>query len=140
MRQIIEQNGEFVIAFDYSQRIISDVSLIPGRRFDPVRKCWTAPATSKEFVQKLASRYSFLVKDGSTPNIFRNFDYTVPEMRPLSVDIPLKRNLFPFQKTGVQYILDKKRLIVGDQPGLGKTGQAIAVSYTHLTLPTKLEV
>lgn len=25
MRQIIEQNGEFVIAFDYSQRIISDV-------------------------------------------------------------------------------------------------------------------
>lgn len=120
MRQIIEQNGEFVIAFDYSQRIISDVKLIPGRRFDPVRKCWTAPASSKEFVQKLASRYSFLVKDGSTPNIFRNFDYTVPEMRPLSVDIPLKRNLFPFQKTGVQYILDKKRLIVGDQPGLGK--------------------
>lgn len=126
MRQIIEQNGEFAIIFDYSPRIISDVRLIPGRRFDPVRKCWTAPATSKEFVQKLANRYSFHIKDGSTPDIFRNFDYTVPDMRPLSVDIPLKRGLFPFQKTGVQYILDKKRLIVGDQPGLGKTGQAIA--------------
>ncbi len=126
MRQIIEQNGEFAIIFDYSPRIISDVRLIPGRRFDPVRKCWTAPATSKEFVQKLANRYSFHLKDGSTPDIFRNFDYTVPDMRPLNVNIPLKRNLFPFQQTGVQYILDKKRLIVGDQPGLGKTGQAIA--------------
>lgn len=126
MRQIIEQNGEFVIAFDYSPRIISDVKLIPGRRFDPVRKCWTAPTSSKPFVQKLANRYSFHVKDGCTPDIFRNFDYDIPQMRPLAVDIPLKRELFPFQRTGVQYILDKKRLIVGDAPGLGKTGTSIA--------------
>lgn len=126
MRQIIEQNNEFIIAFDYSPRIISDVKLIPGRRFDPVRKCWTAPVSSKQFVQKLACRYSFHMKDGSMPDIFRNFDYHIPEMRPLAVDISLKRELFPFQRTGVQYILDKKRLIVGDQPGLGKTGQAIA--------------
>lgn len=126
MRQIIEQNGEFVIAFDYSPRIISDVKLIPGRRFDPVRKCWTAPTSSKPFVQKLANRYSFHVKDGCTPDIFRNFDYDIPQMRPLAVDIPLQRELFPFQRTGVQYILDKKRLIVGDAPGLGKTGTSIA--------------
>lgn len=126
MRQIIEQNNEYIIAFDYSPRIISEVKLIPGRRFDPVRKCWTVPTSSKPFVQKLAGRYSFHVKDGSVPDVFRNFDYRIPEMRPLSVDISLKRELFPFQRTGVQYILDKKRLIVGDQPGLGKTGQAIA--------------
>lgn len=126
MRQIIEQNGEFVIAFDYSPRIISDVKLIPGRRFDAVRKCWTAPVSSRDFVHQLACRYSFHIKDGSTPDIFLDFDYTIPEMRPLEAEISLKRELFPFQRTGVQYILDQKRLIVGDQPGLGKTGQAIA--------------
>lgn len=126
MRQIIEHNGEFIIAFDYSPQIISDIKLIPGRRFDPVRKCWTAPVSSRSFVQKLANRYHFHTKDGNTPDVFRNFDYTIPEMRPLATDIDLKRALFPFQRTGVQYILDKKRLIVGDQPGLGKTGQAIA--------------
>lgn len=50
----------------------------------------------------------------------------VPPMPELTIDIPLKRVMFPFQRTGVAYCLDKKRLIVGDQPGLGKTTQAIA--------------
>ena len=55
-----------------------------------------------------------------------NFDYTIPAMPQLDVTIPLKRELYPFQKEGVAYILKHKRVIVGDQPGLGKTAQAIA--------------
>ena len=126
MRQIIEHSTHFVIAFDFSRTILDEVRDIPGRRFDAQRKQWTAPLSAREQVRALALRYNFRYNDGSVPTVFRNFNYEIPEMRPLSVEIPLKRELFPFQRTGVQYILDKKRLIVGDQPGLGKTGQAIA--------------
>ena len=58
--------------------------------------------------------------------MLNNFDYTIPAMPQLDVHIPLKRELYPFQKEGVAYILKHKRVIVGDQPGLGKTMQAIA--------------
>ena len=126
MRQIIEHSTHFVIAFDFSRTILDEVRDIPGRRFDAQRKQWTAPLSAREQVRALALRYNFRYNDGSVPTVFRNFNYEIPEMRPLSVEIPLKRELFPFQRTGVQYILDKKRLIVGDQPGLGTTGQAIA--------------
>lgn len=126
MRQIVENNGYFVMTFNYSPSIISDIKLIPGRCYDSVRKHWTAPSSSRQYVRALARKWRFNMKDGRTPDVFRNFDYSIPDMRPLSVNIPLNRELFPFQKTGVQYILDKKRLIVGDQPGLGKSGQAIA--------------
>ena len=38
--------------------------------------------------------------------------------------------LFPYQHTGAQFICDHKRVILGDQPGLGKTAQSIAaVTY-----------
>lgn len=126
MRQIIQQGNDFIVAFDYSPAIVADVKLIPGRRFDSVSKNWIIPDSSKRYLETLAARYKFNFADSETPTIFKNFSYAIPDMPKLKADIPLKRNLFPFQKEGVQYILDKKRVIVGDQPGLGKTAQAIA--------------
>ena len=46
---------------------------------------------------------------------------------------------YDYQREGIVYGLEHRRLIIGDEPGLGKTLQSIgivAVSYTHLTLPT----
>jgi len=37
----------------------------------------------------------------------------------------LKLEPFPYQKEGITYCLDKKKVIIGDEPGLGKTMQAI---------------
>ena len=31
---------------------------------------------------------------------------------------------YPYQREGIAYGLDKKRLIIGDEPGLGKTLQS----------------
>lgn len=48
---------------------------------------------------------------------------TVGEIKPLpalAVEIPVRRPLYPFQGPGVQYNLDHKKAIIGDQPGLGK--------------------
>jgi len=38
---------------------------------------------------------------------------------------PGTERLYPFQRAGVEYILDKKRVLVADEMGLGKTVQAL---------------
>ena len=39
---------------------------------------------------------------------------------------PGERELWPFQKAGVEYALGRRNTLIGDQPGLGKTETAIA--------------
>ena len=44
------------------------------------------------------------------------------------VDVPADKELSPFQIAGVDYVLSQGNTLIGDQPGLGKTMQAIAVA------------
>jgi SWI/SNF-related matrix-associated actin-dependent regulator 1 of chromatin subfamily A len=125
MKKIVETKDGYVISFDYSPWIVGDVRAIPGRKFDSVSKQWLVPKGSRQYVQRLAAMHGFSFA-AQEPDAFRGFDYAIPDMPELSAALPLKKALFPFQEKGVQYILNKKRLIVGDQPGLGKTAQAIA--------------
>jgi len=50
-------------------------------------------------------------------------NYPLPE---LTINISLKGEMFSYQKPGTAFILKNKRVIVGDQMGLGKTLQTIA--------------
>lgn len=42
---------------------------------------------------------------------------------------------YPYQQEGIEYGLDKKRLIIGDEPGLGKTLQSIGIVNTANAYP-----
>lgn len=42
---------------------------------------------------------------------------------------------YPYQREGIEYGLDKKRLIIGDEPGLGKTLQSIGIVDTANVYP-----
>lgn len=44
------------------------------------------------------------------------------------IKVPADQELFPFQKAGVEYALRRRNTLIGDQPGLGKTAQAIAIA------------
>ena len=44
------------------------------------------------------------------------------------IDVPADKELSPFQVAGVDYVLSQGNALIGDQPGLGKTMQAIAVA------------
>jgi len=64
-----------------------------------------------------------------------NIDHTqIEELPDLKVDIPLRVPLYHYQSKGVAYCLQQLErdgnigVIVGDEPGLGKTGQAIATT------------
>ena len=53
------------------------------------------------------------------------FSDDVDRMQPFEGDHYMLLNPYPYQLLGVRYALDHKRCIFGDQPGLGKTLQAI---------------
>lgn len=60
--------------------------------------------------------------------LYRLADMPLPEIK-----IPgLAKELFPFQNKGVAFIERRKgRAIIGDEPGLGKTAQALAYLQLH---------
>ncbi len=114
---ITEKGNHYSIQFRYAPYLVKAVKELNGRRFDPVNKSWLVPKESELEVREFAQRYKF--KWGGE-HIDDERIGELPAMPELDTEIPLKLNLFPYQATGVAYALQKKRLIIGDQPGLEK--------------------
>lgn len=119
--EIQEVGNNFLIKFDFHPKILSDIKLIPGRRWNSSQKAWMIPKKEGVRVQRLLDKYS-----PKKEVVDQNISYEIEPLPELTLHIPLKMELYPYQKKGVAYCLDKKRLIIGDKPGLGKTAQAIA--------------
>lgn len=119
---LIDRVGSrFIIKFDYNPKILSAVRNLPERRFDYAQKCWTVPVEHEEEVRAFARSYRFQFSGEAEPEIVGE----IPPMPKLKVAIPFKVTPRDYQKDGVAYCLEKRRCIMGDQPGLGKTMQAI---------------
>lgn len=123
---ITEHNNNFIIRFEYRPRILEAVRRLPERRFDPRDKSWSVPVAAKEDVLTFAERFGFAFTNEESLLNALPMDLTIPAMPELMIDIPLKGTMFPYQGQGVAYNLIHERTLIGDQPGLGKTLQAIA--------------
>jgi len=130
--QITKSGNYFRIAFHYNPYLVEKVKQLPERRFDALNKCWIVPASQEGAVRNFADRnnFSFCVDEVADETYAE-----IPAMPELTQAIPLKMEMFPFQKTGVAYAIEKKRLIIGDQPGLGKSCQAIATVMAGNAFP-----
>lgn len=116
----------FIIQFRYNPRLVDAVKAIKDSRWHNESKTWVAPFYSQAEIDAFAKKYDFAIVDestGNSPYDFSNIDY--PDMPEFTGTHNFRITPFPYQLKGVQYILDKKRVIIGDQMGLGKTGQAI---------------
>lgn len=120
---ILSDKGNYTVHFQYSPRLVERVKMIPGRWFDPMKKCWIVPGSSLIALERFAYANGFTF---GLPEKEKEPDFDIPAMPELTIDIPLKKEMFPYQKQGVAYAIDKHRVIIGDKPGLGKTVQAIA--------------
>jgi SWI/SNF-related matrix-associated actin-dependent regulator 1 of chromatin subfamily A len=126
MRLITLNRNLYVIRFQYLPSLVDKVKELPERRWNPELKAWTVPARHKQEVENFASAHRFTLDVPVAEAPVYETDYPEVLLPELTVDIPLKGRMFDFQRSGVAYILQKKKLIVGDQMGLGKTIQAIA--------------
>jgi SWI/SNF-related matrix-associated actin-dependent regulator 1 of chromatin subfamily A len=130
-------SGSFEVKFQYKQYLVEAIKQIPGRQFIPSKKLWLIPKSSEQALLNWASNFSAVKYNGSSePEV-------VAEIEPLpELTVPIPEYIYnrdkkkkgepcevmPYQKTGIAYNLIHERTIVGDQPGLGKTIQAIVTS------------
>lgn len=126
MRVVTQYNNIFLIKFQFMPSLVEKVKKLPDRKWDARIKAWTVPVKHYEEVKSFAEANKFVFNDPGQHIEVEDVVYPEVELPELKVDIPLKKTPFEYQKRGIAYILEKKRLIVGDQMGLGKSMQSIA--------------
>ncbi len=121
--QILHTGRGFEVSFKYNPAIVEAVKSINGAYFRSKDKTWIIPRHREWEVKMLKETFGLMVDpEIDMPEQFGE----IPELPDLEVDIPLKRQPFSFQRRGIARGMQLKRYILGDQPGLGKTLQAIA--------------
>ena len=124
MLDITETDLGFEVKFTYRQWIVDAIKQIPGSRYlGPTLKSWMVPKESETALFNWAQRFN-----NTKPVTKSSGIGEIDPMPDLTIDVPLRMPMFPFQAQGVAYNLIHKRNIIGDDPGLGKTVQAIASS------------
>lgn len=117
-----EQNA-YRIEFRFAKYLVEAVKALPQRRWDDSKKNWLVPLECEAQVNEFMRKYRFQWKPASQP---KEQQYDNPPMPELTQTILLAREPYPYQKQGIAYALNQRKCIMGDKPGLGKTGQAIA--------------
>lgn len=129
--------SHYLLKFGYHPKMVEAVKRIPSRRWNGLYKCWMVERHSSYYPQgrdaeyyinafkhwALQRRYVTSVSDGlGQPD---EKDIPLPVMQPLTGNHYMELEPYTYQKEGVMYALQHKRCIFGDEPGLGKTLQAI---------------
>lgn len=123
MLDITEVNNSYEVSFAYKPWIVDGIKKIPGVYFKGTNKKWVVPKASESALMNWAKTF------GASVN--KTEPAAIGEIEPLpelTTPLSLKMPLFPYQQKGVAYNLLHKKVIVGDQPGLGKTAQSIGTA------------
>jgi SWI/SNF-related matrix-associated actin-dependent regulator of chromatin subfamily A-like protein 1 len=117
--------------FEYDYFKVKEIKAIPGSYWRSRDKTWIIPKFQEHRVKQLLVKYKIGELDPETAAVLApESTGLIPELPDLSSEYKeqlekLPRKPFPFQEKGIAYNLLNKRTIIGDQPGLGKTLQAI---------------
>lgn len=110
----------FVLNIDYRDPAMFDVKRIEGRRFHPEIKAWSTPPSLRAWKQLERLGFEMLDYGGG-----RAYVEWLLAGAPVGEPYSLPRYLFPFQRTGVAWLKMRSHALLGDEPGLGKTEQAV---------------
>lgn len=125
--QIVQHNEtHYKVTFNYSKMIVGLVKAIPGSAWDKGALCWYVPITKKKNLEKVYEKWLASVAL-SAPKVIG----PIPKMPELGISIPFQRNPYPFQSQGIAYGLQKGNTLICDEPGLGKTTQAIGLTVAN---------
>ncbi|MBQ7204631.1 MAG: DEAD/DEAH box helicase [Muribaculaceae bacterium] len=140
---LTETPNTFKLQFDYNPRMIDVVKRIPSHpKWDATDRAWVVQKDfayppnrdARWYVEALAQwsvkqRYCSDIKRRSEA---RDITFELPTLSGIDGDHYMLLAPYQYQLEGVQYALQHKRCIFGDQPGLGKTLQAIcAIIKAH---------
>lgn len=117
--QLTYQNNVFVLQCAFTEK---DVPKSAGFRWNPTAKQWQ---TSNLAIAKLFESSA----DTAALAQFEQLDHAAQKSTVSQTDFmvpcPDGKSFFPYQRAGIEYAAQRKRSLIGDEPGLGKTAQAI---------------
>ena len=130
----------FYLYFDYDIKLIEKVREIPRSRYSSILRAWSAPYESALEVLEFATDIEAQVhKSCEEPFIeARKMYERVAASRATDSNFQVEGlggELMPFQRAGVEYAVNAKRLFIADEMGLGKTFQVLAVIHKLNTSP-----
>lgn len=144
---ITETPGTFRLSFGYQRELIDLIKRIPSRpRWDGTEKEWVVAKVSPLYPADRDARWyvdalaKWAVNKRYCSTAIRTEEkddvaFEIPPMKKMEGEHYMKLTPYDYQLDGVRYALDHQRCIFGDQPGLGKTLQAIcAVVKAHKEL------
>jgi len=127
-------DGRFLITFSYNPALVEAIRSVPGRRWDKEQKQWHVPTElgAMTALRTFSEAQAFDVSDQALAELSTRLQ-TAKEMTAISsahdADLEVQGlggTLLPFQKAGVAYVVKAKRVLIADEPGLGKTVEALA--------------
>ncbi len=143
-KTVTVEKDQILIRFPYDPGLVEAVKEIPGRKWDPARKIWAIPLTTAA----LAKLREFVTGYGFEGDVDKVMDLastteklaqeSIEASKAASAEIEVEGlggTLRPFQKAGVKYAIEKKRVLIGDQPGLGKTMESLATVHALNAYP-----
>lgn len=134
---ITETPTTFRLSFAYNKEMVTLIKRVPSSpKWDSQEKEWVVKKKSVCYPPDRDARWyveafaQWAVAKRFVAGISRHTEnndvvYEIPPMKEFSGEHYMLLNPYQYQLEGVRYALDHKRCIFGDQPGLGKTLQAI---------------
>lgn len=141
-----EVHGKLLLVLrqELKQELVSEIkSLIPQKQWHPKEKFWSVPLQIDclEPVFDIALRWGYDIPDV----VYQACDVLMGEFaRKVGLsnsaesdyDIPgLNGVLYPFQRAGVEYANTVHNVLIADEPGLGKTMQALGAVQSQSNYP-----
>lgn len=136
-RGSISQEGKrIVIRFEYDAALVERVKTVPNAKFDGDNRYWTIPLSSvgeaiaalPDFSvgEDLVTKYEALMADHLKHQERERQIASSLEFK--DEPLPSGRVLYAHQKTGVKFLLKRRRAILADDMGLGKSIQALVAA------------
>lgn len=136
------------IQFEYHPKLVEVIKMIPSKpRYDGTDRAWLVSINDTRYpigrdanwYVRAFSQWAVQMRFCSTVKereVTEDINYDIPPMKPFVGEHYMLLQPYEYQLEGVQYAIEHKRCFFGDQPGLGKTLQAIcAVVKAHKEAP-----
>ena len=128
----------YKVSFQYHPMLVKCIKRIPSARYIADGKYWEVAVSDVVYLQKMsawAKGYHFVTNVmwlQDDENVQTYEELPLPE---LTVPHNLLIEPYQYQKEGIAYAIDKKRCILGDEQGLGKTVEAIGLLTATRAFP-----